>query len=179
MTVTGGQLFLDETKRRDYLLVAAAVPPGDLQPARRLLRGLVLPGQRRLHMNAESDPRRRVIADAVLASGITAVVYDAGRRYPTERDRRRACLHAVVRDAAANGDSVLVLEQDDTLLDFDRRQLYQAVRDAGCADTLRYEHRRAATEQLLAVPDVIAWCWAKGGHWRHRIEPAVTHTRTV
>jgi hypothetical protein len=37
------------------------------------------------------------------------------------------------------------------------------------SDTLRYEHRRAAAEQLLTLPDAIAWCWAKGGDWRRRI----------
>jgi hypothetical protein len=44
---------------------------------------------------------------------------------------------------------------------------------------LRYEHQRASAEQLLAIPDAIAWCWVKGGHWRRQIEPAVTSVRTV
>jgi hypothetical protein len=44
---------------------------------------------------------------------------------------------------------------------------------AGCRDTLRYEHRRAGTEQLLALTDAIAWCWAKGGYRRRRIEHVV------
>jgi len=27
-------------------------------------------------------------------------------------------------------------------------------------DTLRYEHRQAAADLALAIPDAIAWCWA-------------------
>ncbi len=60
-------VFVDETKRRGYLLVASVVVPGDVESLRRMLRGLVLPGQRRLHMKDESD-RRRSIATAISAS---------------------------------------------------------------------------------------------------------------
>jgi len=35
-------IFVDETKRRGYLLVTSAVVPGDLDTTRRMLRSLVL-----------------------------------------------------------------------------------------------------------------------------------------
>ncbi|MEJ7705538.1 MAG: hypothetical protein WKF47_18790 [Geodermatophilaceae bacterium] len=172
-------VFVDETKRRGYLLVASAVVPGDLDATRRMLRGLVLPGQRRAAYEGRErlaqtldryrDRRQRHHGDHL-------------RRRPratdTERERRAACLTALVVDAAARGDAMLVLEQDDTLVVSDRKLLYRATREAGCPD-LRYEHRRAAVEQLLALPDAIAWCWAKGGDWRRRIQPIVTHVREV
>ena len=170
-------VFVDETKRRGYLLVASAVVTGDLAPTRRMLRGLVLPGQRRLHMKDESDSRKRSIATAIAVSGVQATIYDAGRRHRTERERRAECLRSLVVDLAGQDIAMLVPEQDDTLVASDRKLLYRATRDAGCAD-LRYE-QRAATEQLLALPDAIAWCWAKGGDWRRRIEPVVTDVRTV
>ena len=49
-----GHVFVDETKQRSYLLVAAVVVPANLDPLRRLVRSLVLPGQRRLHMKDET-----------------------------------------------------------------------------------------------------------------------------
>lgn len=100
-------------------------------------------------------------------------------RYRNERERRAACLHALVIDAAQRSDAMLVLEQDDTLLSFDNQRLIEFTRAAGCRDTLRYEHQRAASEPLLAVPDAVAWCWAKGGDWRRRIEPIVTDVHVV
>jgi len=103
---------------------------------------------------------------------------NAGRRYRDEPDARAACLRRLVDDAAHQGDTLLVLEQDDSLLDWDRRRLYALARDAQLP-LLRYEHRRASAEPLLAIPDAIAWCWAKGGDWRRRIEPAVTTVRNV
>ncbi len=172
-------VFVDETKQRGYLLVAGVVVPGDLDPVRRVLRGLVLPGQRRLHMKDENDQRRRSIATAIAVGGVTATIYDAGRRYRNERERRAACLRSLITDTARRGDAMLVLEQDDTLLRWDNQRLIEFTREAGCRDTLRYEHRRAATELLLAVPDAVAWCWAKGGDWRRRVEPIVTDVREV
>ncbi len=174
-----GHVYVDETKRRGYLLAAAVVLPADSDAVRRVIRGLVLSGQRRLHMKDEHDSRKRAIAAAIAAAGVQATIYDAGRRYRTERDRRAACLQALVTDAARRGDTLLVLEQDDMLLSWDNQRLVEFTRAAGCRQTLRYEHRRAAAEQLLAIPDAVAWCWAKGGDWRRRIDPVVSAVREV
>jgi hypothetical protein len=113
-----------------------------------VLRGLVLPGQRRPHMKDESESRKRSIATAITVSGVTATIYDAGRRYRDERERRTACLHALVLDAARRGDAMLVLEQDDTLLNWDNQRLIEFTRAAGCRDTLRHEHRRQAAPSV-------------------------------
>ena len=53
---------------------------------------------------------------------------------------------------------MLVLEQDDTLHSWDNQRLIEFTREAGCRETLRYEHRRAASGQLLAIPEAISWC---------------------
>lgn len=174
-----GHVFVDETKNGDYLMVAAVAVPGDLKALRRTVAGLVMPGQRRLHMRKEGDSRRRLIADAIVRSGITAVVFDAGRDYPHELDARQACLRGVITYADQVGASDLVLETDESLLVWDRRQLHSITGQVGCRDTLRYSHRRAHEESLLAIPDAVAWCWAKGGQWRNRIRPVVTSIRDV
>ncbi len=140
-------VFADESKRRGYLLAAATVAAADLDPLRKMVRGLVLPGQRRLHMKDERDSRKRSIATAISASGIQAVIYDAGVRYPRESERRAACLTALVSDAAQRDARLLILERDDTRIGSDRKVLYGATRDAGHPN-LRYEHLRAVEEQL-------------------------------
>ncbi len=45
-----GYVFIDETKQRGYLLVASVVAAADLDLLRKIIRSLILPGQRRLHM---------------------------------------------------------------------------------------------------------------------------------
>lgn len=63
----------------------------------------MLPGQRRLHMKNENESRRRSIATVIAVSGIRATVYDAGRRYRNDRERRAACRTALVSDLADRG----------------------------------------------------------------------------
>ncbi|MGL4744107.1 MAG: hypothetical protein ACRCXL_06915 [Dermatophilaceae bacterium] len=50
---------------------------------------------------------------------------------------------------------------------------------AQAAERVVYHHRRRHKEHMLAVPDAIAWCWAKGGNWRHRITPVIAQVREV
>lgn len=89
------------------------VLPAELTPARALVRSLVLPGQRRVHMKKENEPRKRAIADAIVASGITATVYDAGPSGRDEPGARARCLSALIGDLVAAKADRLVLEQDD------------------------------------------------------------------
>lgn len=77
----------------------------------------------------------------------------------------------------ALGGGTLILEQDDSLLAWDRRQLYRLARPL--VGDVQYRHSRAADELLLCVPDAIAWCWAKGGDWRRRIVPLVEAVEPV
>jgi hypothetical protein len=176
--VSTQHVFVDETKARGYRLVAGVLVPADLDPLRKTLRRLILPRQHRLHMAKESDPRRKLIAAAILDSGVQGTVYDAGQRHANELRARAACLGGLVADLDPQRASLIVLEQDDSMVAWDLRQLYALARGHGNA-SLRYEHRRAGAEQLLAIPDAIAWCWARGGHWRRLIEPAVKEVRDV
>ncbi len=173
-------VLVDETKRRGYVLVAAVVLSVDAAAARKTLRDLLLPGERRLHMKDERMQRKRQIASAIAAMGIEATVYDAATRYRNERERRSECLRAIVADIArSRGPAMLIIEQDESLVSSDRQQLIECSRAAGCSERLRYSHAQAASEPLLAIPDAVAWCWAKGGDWRQRIRPAITAVRQV
>jgi hypothetical protein len=51
-----------------------------------------------------------------------------------------------------------------------------AVRYSG---VLEYPHQRAHDEPLRAIPDVVAWCWARSGDWRQRVAPILGAMPTV
>lgn len=161
-------LFIDESKARGYLVVAAVVIPADLAALRRAVDELRLRGQRRLHFAKESDSRRRLILSALHAADVRALAYRAHER--DDLASRALCLNAVVEDAVRLGASRLVLEQDDSIIGRDRQLLFEQLQRTGHRD-LGYEHARAATESLLAIPDAIAWSIARGGQWRRRIDP--------
>lgn len=168
-------ICVDESKQRDFVMVAAVVLGNDLNAARAVVQDLLRPGQHYLHMKNEADGRKETIAKSLVAADLQATVYDAGRRHRTQLLARAACLSALINDLATSDvDTLIVLDQDETLVRSDRRLLYDAVRGAGRETTVRYEHRRATTEPLLGIPDAFAWCWAKGGHWRSHIQPVIT-----
>lgn len=170
-------VYVDESKRAGYVLAAVAV--SDSAAARKVVQGLIVPGRRRVHMHNESARQRRVVVSVLATMPIAATVYDAARRYPTERAARAACLGALVKDLAAAGGTRLVIEQDDSLVRFDRHELYRLARETGITDVLEYRHQRAYDEPLLALPDVVAWCWVRSSEWRRRINPILAPERTA
>lgn len=102
------------------------------------------------------------------------------RTYSTDRAARTACLAALVEDLAApGGDTQLMIEQDDSLVRSDRHELYRLARAAGITDVLEYRHQRTYEEPLLALPDVVAWSWARSRQWRHRLDPILASVRRV
>jgi hypothetical protein len=73
-------------------------------------------------------------------------------------------IERAVGDVAAN----LVLDLDQTLVSRDARTIAIATRALG-ATSIAYSHQSLATQPLLAIPDVVAWCLARGGWWRRRV----------
>lgn len=134
-------------------------------------------GQRRLHFHKEGNGRRKQILDAVTTLGIKAIIYD-GSRHKSDKLARDACLARLIRDMVAINAERLVVEVDDPALKTDRALIYAHLRDANCT-TLQYAHMRAYEECLLALPDAIAWCWARGGSWRARVSEVVVEVRRV
>lgn len=173
-----GYIFVDETKARGYVM--AAVTVNDPAEARRLVHSLIQPGNRRLHLVDERPNNRPRIVSAVASPPITAVVYDAGRRYRTDRLARGACLEALAADiAGTSGGTRLFFEEDRTLVQFDQQCLIDAIRRHGVRGRLAYEHSSAHAEPPLALPDIAAWCWVRSGLWRRRIEPILRAVRIV
>ncbi|MBW9211743.1 hypothetical protein KV100_19005 [Mumia sp. zg.B21] len=173
-------VFVDESKGRDYLLIASVVLPEDVTQARKDVRTLVLPGQKRLHMKGERDPRRKMILSSFQQWGFSATIYRAGPAYKTELLRREACLEALVKEHSDRHEVAVCLESDETLDARDRTTLAQLVRSHGCRESLRYQHQRAAQEPLLAIPDAIGWAFQRGGQdWKRRVEPLLKDVNDV
>lgn len=175
------QFFVDETKAKGYLVAAASGSCEELRIARKQIGTLILPRQRSLHMKSEKETRRRTIANTIgtfCDLGIQAVIYDAGRT-GTERERRALCLAALVDDAARHQEASIVFDLDETLLSWDRQRMIELTRAVGLQGRITYRHSSRHHEQMLAIPDVIAWCWARGGEWRQRVAPVVAEVHTL
>jgi hypothetical protein len=145
---------------------------------RRLIDSLRLPRQRRIHFTAESDSRRKIILAALERAGVRVTIYDATAHKNVKR-ARDAALARLVDDAAKIGAQMLVIERDDPTEASDKMIIRSRLLIAGCGDTLRYGHKRAYEECLLAIPDAVAWSWAKGGQWRQRVHGIVAEVAWV
>ncbi len=171
--MTTRHLYVDESKRRGYVMVASVHVGDHLETVRSVVKTLLLPGQRYLHMKDENDGRKRRIAANLVAAGVEATVYQAGPQHRHDKERRAACLEALVDTHADGQPTRLVIERDMGLVKFDNQQLIEFTRAAQCRDVFSYHHRDKHEELLLGIPDAIAWCWAKGGEWRQLIKPVV------
>jgi hypothetical protein len=170
--------FADEAKERGYIMVAALLAPNKLVAARQSIRALIMPGQRRIHFQKESNARRKQILDTMIALGVEAIIYD-GRQHTANKPARDACLARLVTDLMDLDVERLILETEEGALRSDKALIFAQLRSAGDGNALQYAHMRAYEESLLAIPDAIAWSWAKGGHWRARVSEIVADVRKV
>lgn len=170
--------FVDETKQNGLLIVSTLAEVRHIQQARKVLQAQRAKGQNRIHFKKEDDSRRRAICSALCTLEVQVRVYDA-TSIRNAVEARTSCLTALVEDLAAVGGRRLTIEQDDSLVASDRRTLYSAVRKFDIADALTYDHMRPNQEPLLWVSDAVAWCVAKGGDWRRRVDPLITTVRKL
>lgn len=170
--IASPHLFIDESKARNYVMVAAAIAPSDVGAARAGLKALLMPGQRSLHFRNESDARRRKIIDTICDQGWSAVLVVSTDS--DQRAARDACLRECVTFAARTKATRMTIETDESLVAHDRRLLFAASRAAEVVDRFEYRHMRRHEDAALWVPDALGWSYTRGGTWRTRIAPIVS-----
>ena len=173
-------VLVDESKVRDYLLVAAIVRGADVAQARSTLQSLHLSRQKYIHMVKERPGRQRGILEGLRAVPATFVVYRAARAtWRTDLAGREQCMRALVYDLNAGGPTRVLLDRDTGVEQADRRWIREAVNQRGITDLVRYDHGKAAQEPLLALPDIVGWAMSKGGTWRAACRGIVSATIDV
>lgn len=166
----GMRYLVDETKAKGYVVVVVACPDERVRELRATVNALVMPGQRSLHMKAEGLARRKLIADAIGALALDVWVLDSSGGSGKEHERRARALNSLLHRVDGPG-AHLIFDRDASMEPFDRRLL------SAMLPHLRptYVHHQRHEEPLLALPDVIAWCWARGGVWRRRLGRLTIH----
>ncbi|HEX6342903.1 hypothetical protein [Umezawaea sp.] len=148
-----------------------AARAGDPARPRKLLRSLLLPGQKEVHFHNEKNDRRKIVLSRLVVSGALVHVYQ--RTCATGEERaRQECLVAVVVDLTALGVARMVL---DTRRERDRhdKRTIRAVLGKEAKEPVVHEHVVSGQEQMLWIADVVAWCYGAGGGWRRRVTPLV------
>ncbi|WNV91205.1 hypothetical protein [Umezawaea sp. Da 62-37] len=165
--------FVDESRRNDrYLLVVAIIDPGDLAELRKLLRDLLLPGQKEVHFKKEEPGRRKIILSRLVRFGPVVHVYQCSCAGGEERARQK-CLVALVLDLVALGVIRLVLDSREVRDHHDKQTIKAVLGKPSAESPFIYEHVVSTQEQLLWIADVVGWCYGAGGEWRRRAMPLV------
>jgi hypothetical protein len=145
--------------------------------ARRRMRGLLLPGQRRVHAAKESARRRRVLLDTVGSiEGLSATILRYRRPVGTTRiGGRHLLLQAATGLVVGSGVSSWVLDDQDTAQRVrDRVAIAHALTGVSAHLHPVYDHCSSASEPLLWVADALCWAVGVGGDWHRRVNPVLT-----
>jgi hypothetical protein len=170
--------FTDESERGSVMLLGLLlVPTGAIHEARRELRALLLPGQRRVHTSDESGRRRRQLLDVVAGLDATAIVLTLRRPSGLRRTEARSRLlaEAAVQAVTRNVVTWILDDQHPAQAARDRQVLDLAFRDLPTAPV--YDHRQSASEPLLWAVDAVVWAVGAGNAWRRRTNHLVTVRR--
>jgi len=170
--------FSDESERADLMLVGVVlVPPAAVDAARASLRGMLLPGQRRVHTAKESARRRRGLLDTIgNIDALSAIVLRHRRVLGLSRPAvRHLLLQAATGLVVGSGVTAWTLDdQDPATRARDRASIAHAL--VGVEPTLHpsYDHRPAPAEPLLWAADAVCWAAGAGADWRRRIDRLLT-----
>jgi hypothetical protein len=163
--------FVDESLRPGRYFLGCVVIEGRIAGSvRRQVRKLLLPGQRRLHFQEESDQRRRQVLIGLAALDLDVTVYvclhEMGRG---AEQARAACLARLVRELQAGGLATeLYVESRDGGDGRDRATIIHARQGT---PVLTFHHLQPLDDPLLWLPDVYAWAVGAGGEWREQATP--------
>ena len=156
-------VFVDETKAREFILVATWVAPANLVRVRKAMRSLVPSGRVRIHFKKLTDAQRDrvlgVLSDLPLCCTVVRL-----RGLPAP-EARAAALQAVLGSAATHGAALVVLETDEPSRAADltvARGVFASVR-----------HLRHFEEPILWASDAVAWCLQRRGPWPAKVEPLI------
>ena len=165
-------VFCDESKARGFVLAASYVPSHDVSRLRGVVTGLMLRRQVRIHFRREDDDRKeRILTALIEAQCISTTVYDAARH--SDKTGRDIAIGRMTDDAAQLQAVRIVVETDDSAKAMDKLIIARRLAIAGRERLTSFHHMRASEERLLAIPDTVAWCYAKGGSWRRRAESLI------
>jgi hypothetical protein len=139
--------FSDESERANRVLLAVVLArPPVVHATRAELRGLLLPGQRRIHTSDESARRRRILLDTLARiDGLSTVAFCYRRPMGVDHVEARAILlDAATRHVTDKGVRAWTLDnQDPPQRARDRATIAAALRTSTVARPLVYDHRRS------------------------------------
>ncbi len=165
-------IYIDESVRSSYFLCAVAVSTSETARLRYHLKKLRTAGQSAIHMQTETTARQAQIADAIHSVPCKSLIVTVAMpRFADLAARKQAleqaCSHSLLQRA-----QLITLDSSNTITQ--DRQIIAKATSQKDLNFPHYRHMNSRHEPLLWLPDIIAWCYGRGGTWRDAVEPLVT-----
>lgn len=167
-------LFIDESKSKNYLLVCFAAEDKNVIALRKSIKVLLLPGQRSIHFQKESDRVRKRIISTLLGLNVKCLVFRVAGRIALEA--RRISIQKMVTFGSQSGYGRFVFELDETSLHEDVKVLNELTYSKQLIGEVSWDHIERHHEPLLWVADAVAWCINRGGDWARMVRPMILET---
>ena len=164
--------YIDESARSGYILAGVNVPQSQQNAIRRVLRNLRAPDSSHIHMYRESRGRQEMISKVVAELDLKAWVISVAPETAKEPQARNLAMKCISEIQSIRSSGILTLDYinrhraDNSIL----REIAQN----SDFQFPHYRHMNSRHEPLLWLPDIIAWCYGRGGTWRDAVEPLVT-----
>ena len=170
-------VYVDESKAKSYIVAAILISPGDLVRFRRVLRGLLKPGQSYIHFKSESAARRKLILGAFERLGVRAKIFRSSGL--NQVAARAICMDALIEDSLVSNATRLVFELDESVWKSDVRVIRNSLETHDKFSSIEYSHLRKSEEPLLWIADAIAWSYARGGEFKRRALKLIISVRNL
>lgn len=164
-------IYVDESVRNSYFLCAVQVDAGKISQLRFKAKALRVSGQSSVHMQTETKSRQSQIASNISSFGIRALLFHVTRPGITDLSARSLALEAMFVKGQIFNAQLITFDTSNSLQQ-DRRIISEVSRNKGI-NIPHYRHMNSRHEPLLWLPDIVAWCYGRGGPWRDAIEPLV------
>jgi hypothetical protein len=163
-------MYVDESKRRGYILAATIVENHTAPSLRKALKREITSG-RSIHFIDEKDSRRKQLLQAYIRLGFKVRIFSEDGK--PDFDLRKVCLIRAFEFATQNGIEQVVIETDESILLLEKRFLNQLFKEREWSGIVGYDHKAKHEEPLIWVSDAVVWCVGRGGDWAKLAEPLI------
>ncbi len=156
-------VFIDESKSKDYVLCAVFVDIAKVPRIRKELSSMRKSGQSSIHFVKESRSRKNAILGSLARMDFEAWFFVSGA--PSETSAREDCLRSLVQILKPNEAIQLFVELDENHRALDKRVLTRELLTWSLSEQISFQHATSSQQQLLWIPDALAWVRTRGGEW--------------
>jgi hypothetical protein len=164
--------YVDESARNNYLLCGVNVQQNEISEVRDTLRALRPRSQSRIHMYQESKATQAALLREIRALNVSSWIISISVQVAKLPNSRFIAISKIAGIESFRESRLLVMDQSSSYVG-DKRVLSQVARKVDYQFP-HYRHMNSRHEPLLWLPDIIAWCYGRGGTWRDAVEPLVT-----